>query len=364
MMFSIIVAIDNEYELTNNFIENLFVTTSFDNGEIIIVADGCNYTTTIKYLKEISEKNKKITFILNEHKSGYGIANNLAIEHSSGDYLVFINSDVLPKDKSIEKLVTYLINNPEVGAVQGLLIYPQNNLVQSTGHLFIDNHNTHVYKGKNPNDPIVQIISTRQALSTAFCAIPRYLFEHHHGFDSCYYNAYEGMELTLKISLSGKKCVYYPEAIAYHITGVSRNQIPYNDKLSGIHFWKKWNSEIVYDLTKYIQPQVKQEMKNQIYFCVVCGHLCKWNKILDKLEFNISGNITVKNLYSSKIDLYTTLPYSAIRYDGPYIFLADSILELSGNRNWAEVRNNMQDLIIDAHGNLGYFNAIIGGSNS
>ena len=42
MRYSIIVSIDNNYALTNNFIENLLLTTTIkDDNELIIILDGC-----------------------------------------------------------------------------------------------------------------------------------------------------------------------------------------------------------------------------------------------------------------------------------------------------------------------------------
>jgi len=360
MLFSIIVTIDNEYEITNNFIENLLANTSLDDGEIIIAVDGCNYASTLQYLRDVSKNNKKIVIIEMDTKNGYGIANNIAIKHSSGDYLVLINSDVLVVKKSIETLVEYVKNNPDVGAAQGLLIYPQNNLVQSTGHLFLDNHNAHIYKNKRLGASILKTAHDRQALTTAFCVITRKEFEKHGGFDPFYYNAYEGIELTLKISLSGKKCMFYPKAIAYHVTGVSRRKIPHDDKLPGIYFWSKWKNMIKNDLDKYTKVQIIPKMLERIYFCIMCTHLYDEKDIAYKLGFDISGIIKIKNTNAFKIDLYTTLPYSAIKYSGPYIFMTSNIETLFGNRNWTIVRDNKDDLVIDAHGNLEYLNIITG----
>ena len=123
--FSVIVAIDNDYELTSNFIENLLNNTCFSNGELIIVVDGGNDYRTLNYLLEKSQKYSFIKVIHNKIKSGYSKANNLGYAKSNGDYLVFINSDVFPFPGSIVQLLNYLEDNPNCGAVQGLLIYPQ-----------------------------------------------------------------------------------------------------------------------------------------------------------------------------------------------------------------------------------------------
>ena len=57
MRYSIIVALDNNFALTNNFVENLLMTESLQNdSELVIVSDGCTNIQTIDYLKKLSEK--------------------------------------------------------------------------------------------------------------------------------------------------------------------------------------------------------------------------------------------------------------------------------------------------------------------
>ena len=178
MRYSIIVALDNNFALTNNFVENLLLTESLQNdSELVIVSDGCANIQTIDYLKKLSEKSFPIKIIYNKTKLGYGKSNNIGVEHSQGDILVFLNSDVFPIRNSIHNLVSYLEENrATTGAVQGLLIYPQTNKVQSTGHLFLDLQNAHVYQYSDIHKEVIYKCSERQALTSAFCAIPRDIF--------------------------------------------------------------------------------------------------------------------------------------------------------------------------------------------
>ena len=62
---SIIVALDNNFALTNNFVENLLLTESLQNdSELVIVSDGCANIQTIDYLKKLSEKSFPIKIII------------------------------------------------------------------------------------------------------------------------------------------------------------------------------------------------------------------------------------------------------------------------------------------------------------
>ncbi len=352
MRYSIIVAIDNNFALTNNFIENLLKTTYFkDDGELVIIMDGCKDIQTIKYLDTLSETEFPIKLIYNESKIGYGKANNIAVNNSNGDILVFINSDVFPVQGSIQKLVSYLeCNTSTVGAVQGLLIYPQNNSVQSTGHLFIGLQNTHIYQGCSINKEIIHKEGERQALTSAFYAIPREVFFKNGQFNEYYFNAYEGFELSLRITFSGLKCMYYPKAIAYHIGGGTRRTMNISETQQGKYFIHNWGNKIISDIQKYIIPQLKEIHKRRMYTTIILSQLKGWEDVLKKLDININGY--VYQPHCGEANFYQLFPYSFLDYSGNYLFLVDSIRDISGNYNWIMNRKNKYDITIDSHGNF------------
>jgi GT2 family glycosyltransferase len=360
MKYSVIVSINNTYALITNFIENLVSTTEFANGELIVIVDGCKDKDTLDYLEKLKYQFSFMKLIFSNEQVGYSVANNIAVKHSSGDILVFINSDVLPCKGSIEKLISFLIENETIGAVQGCLIYPQNNKIQSTGHLFMEHHNSHIYKGKQSNHPLILEQGSRQALTTAFCAMPKNIFYDNGGFNEKYFNAYDGMELTLKITQSGLKCIYYPKAVAYHITGATRNYIKFDNEMASKKFWSTWEGKIRIDIHDYIMPQITDKMRDQIYFVIDCGNLSDWYSVLQTIGINTSGVIKIQDRFEKSVNLYFNLPFEALHYNGPYLFLCNDNLILSGNYNWCVVRNNSMDLVIDSHGNVEFFQAIVG----
>ena len=360
MRYSIIVAFNNNYALMSNFLEHLLQNVDQNEGELILYSDGCRDCETLEYLKKRAAECAWIKLFLSFKQQGYSIANNLAVKESSGEILVFLNSDVLPQYGSIEKLVNTVVSIPQPCAVQGRLIFPQNMQIQSTGHLFCGCYNNHIYTGKSYDDPLVLREGTRQALTTAFCAIPREVFLKYGGFSEQYYNAYEGMELTLKISNDGGQCLYCPSCVAYHITGATRNVIQFDDEMPGRYFWSAWKNRLHSDLADYIQPQITEVMREQIYFLVECGTIPDWSIILKHLGLMTSGKIELDSRFSKNIDLYHNLPFSALQYAGPYLFTVNDMATLRGNHNWAVVRNNSKDLVLDGHGNAIYLFELTG----
>ena len=360
MRYSIIVAFNNNYALMSNFLESLLCNVDQAESELILFSDGCKDCETLEYLQKKSEDTPWIKLYLSPSQKGYSIANNIAVSKSSGDVLVFLNSDVLPLPGSVEKLVHEVETSPSVCAAQGLLLFPQNMLVQSTGHLFYDYHNDHIYAGKKRDDHMVLQKGVRQALTTAFCAVHRSVFSKYGGFDESYYNAYEGMELTLKITRDGGTCLYCPECVAYHITGSTRNAIRFDDEMPGRLFWSRWRSSIRSDLAQYLQPQITPAMRDQIYFHVECGNIPGWSALINSIGLSISGEIKIDDRFCKKIDLYHNLPFSAIQYGGPILFTVNDMMSLKGNYNWASVRTNRDDLVLDGHGNAALLTELVG----
>lgn len=348
---SIIVSFDNRYPLMNNFIEHLVKLTSKLNSEIILISDGCNDNQTLEYIERTQKKFNNIHFIKLNEKVGYSKANNIAVEKSHGKLLLFINTDVFPKEGSIELLMDCFYKYDNIGAVQGLLLYPQNLTVQSTGHVFSDYINHHLYNGRNSNEIEVKTSSQRQALTTAFCMIPRTVFDTIGPFNEFYYNAYDGMELTLKINLNGYKCYYLADAIAYHSTGGTRKYIEYNNEYQSKYFYSHFGKKIKNDLFYYLKNQLKTIDIQKNYFVINCNFAMDWKLILEQLNINYSQFIDIYDRGSNNIDLYHNLTYLFLTDATPLLFITDHFKNLSQNLNWFIIRNNPNDLIIDYHGN-------------
>lgn len=172
MTCSYIVAIDNTYPLITNFMEQL-INIIADNDEIIIVIDACNNIDTIYYLEKVAKKSSQIKLIQLKKKVGFSGSNNIGIKNASSETIIFINSDIFLENNCIENMLNLLWSDEKIAAVQPLLIYPQNNLIQSTGHVFSDYRSGQLFSMRKKDDLIVQKDGKRQALTMALCAVKR-----------------------------------------------------------------------------------------------------------------------------------------------------------------------------------------------
>lgn len=358
MACSYIVAIDNTYPLTTNFLEQLLCIIE-NNDELIIITDACNNIDTIDYLEKMTKLNSQIMLIHLKDKMGFGGTNNVGIKMATAETIIFINSDIFPESNCIKNMLSLLWSDEKIGAVQPLLIYPQNNLVQSTGHVFSDYRSGQLFSMRKPNDSIVQKNGKRQALTMALCAVKREVLVQIGGFDEYYFNSHEGLELTLKITLNGYSCFYCASAVAYHCTGAARSTSMYDTSKQRAHFYEKWSSNIQYDVLEYLNSQITVIQQETFFFILNFSTSHQWNEILKELHINVLQYKIFYERFFKDINLFYCLPYSSLNYKGSFLFLCDNIAQLKGNHRWIFLRKDCKDIIMDLDGNLVPLNYLI-----
>lgn len=359
MKVSIIVTYTNNYELMENFLEHIVKITKKYEYELILVQDCIASMKLLNLInKFVEESNTIFHFITDIDHRGYSKVNNFGVEKSSGDTLVFINTDVFPDSEAIHILCKELWSNTSYGIVQGLLIYPHNNTVQSTGHVFGNYFNNHALVNAEINEPIVQQKAIRQGVTSAFYAIRKQHFDLVKGFDTYYYNAWDGLDLSLKVTYDlGLYCMYIPESQAYHIQGSSRDVIYRNTDYQNAYFWTKWHNKIQIDYAKLILIQLKSsDLKpNQSYTIINCSTypLDSWDPILSNLKLQYKATFTIKR-YSKKEQIKLEESFSKILLEraSPIIYLTDHFKELENNYRTFKLVANKDDFIIDLHGNI------------
>lgn len=358
-MISYIVAVDNSYALISNFVGFLRPFLQ-ENDEVIMVCDGCDSLSTLEYLFSIEKKDSRFRIIQLKEKCGFSKANNIGVNISKYENLIFINTDIFLTKNCITSLIDMLNSSPNISAVQPLLLYPQTGLVQSTGHVFSKIKSGQLFSMRKSNDSIIHTSASRQALTMALCAVKKSIFYEMGGFNEEYFNSHEGMELTLKMTLSGYACMYCSDAVAYHCSGTSRNKISFDISRQRAYFYKKWGDYIINDLELYLSQQLDFDMAREEYIVYNISSSTDWDRILDSLKIKYSAIITPKERFEPVINLYDCISFTSLYYPAPYLFLCDSFTKISKNYNWIANRNNHEDLIMDLNGNILKMISLIG----
>ena len=349
MKASIIVALDSNLNFTDNFLYFLSKYENIKEYELIFTSDGNNDVNYEKSITRFFGKNYK--YIDHKIKRGYGVVNNIAAHQSTTDILILMNADIILQPNCLENLILSL-RQEKVQAVQPLLIYPQTMRVQSTGHVFCKFYNTHMFENRSINDPIVNKPGYRNAFTTALCAVDKEEFFKHNGFDEKYFNAWEGMELGLKIVTSGGKCYYNPAARAFHIRGGGRGQYKIDETPQTAYFWSKWGNTINENLSKVINLQVDDSDKNLRYILLNFSCIRDFQYIANMLSLDIVECLNFTEFAGNpKIEFFKTLPYSLLDIEFNIIYLANNYTTIINNSLWFDLRNMFNDIVIDLSGN-------------
>ncbi len=123
-MVSFIIPNWNNKQLLFECISSIFDTTGTIPKEVIIV-DNASTDGSSEYIKR---EFKELIWIQNDINRGYAKAVNQGIEQSQGDFLFFLNNDTKLFEDTTERLLSFLAENPDAGAVAPLLCYPDGRL--------------------------------------------------------------------------------------------------------------------------------------------------------------------------------------------------------------------------------------------
>lgn len=354
---SFIISVDSSFEMTNNFFEQFINDDFVKLSEVIIINDCIDNIRTLNYLNQLKNNNSNVKLNTLETKVGYGKANNVGVDISSGKYLFFINTDIFAENGCFEKMLDSL-NKDEADCVQPLLIWPQNNRIQCAGSFFGPYYKNHLFAGRRPESlDFSKIPNSRQALTSALYAMKRELFYEFGKFDEFYYNKLESFELSFKLSLNGKRCKCLYSAIAYHSQGGGRNQYYFDFYQQEAYFWSNMGRKIVPDITNFYKYQLTEEMQEKTYNVIAITQTRGVKELISELNIQICSYTEINGINPNRINLYDLVPYSTRKTSIPILFFVENITNLCGNIKWFSERG-VHDIVMDTYGNLLYTSCI------
>ncbi|MBQ6687133.1 MAG: glycosyltransferase family 2 protein [Bacilli bacterium] len=353
---SFVISIDSSFEMLDNFFQHFLADSFVKESEVIIVNDCINNIKILNYLNQMRNQNN-IKVIDLEEKVGYGKANNIGVDEASREYIFFINTDVFAEENCFEKMYNHLEQNT-CDCVQPLLIWPQNNRIQCAGSFFGPYYKNHLFAGRRLETiALSSFPTTRQALTSALYAMKKDTFLKHGKFDEFYYNKLESFELSLKLTLAGKKCNCITDAIAFHSQGAGRGQYYFDFYQQEAYFWTHMGNKITPDITKYYAFQITEEMRSGIFNAIAITQTRNVKDTIDLLPLKTCSYIEINGINPNKINLYDLLPHSTHNLEMPILFFVENITNLLGNKKWFETRK-ARDIVLDTYGNLLYVDQI------
>ncbi len=118
----------NNADIIEECIDTLFAYSPYDNE--VIVADNDSGDGTCDVIR--SRYGSRVKLIESKENLGFSKANNLALEHATGEYVFFVNPDVIFVEDILTPMLRVLEEDPQVGIVSPRLIYPDGSYQVST----------------------------------------------------------------------------------------------------------------------------------------------------------------------------------------------------------------------------------------
>ncbi len=147
---------------------------------------------------------------------------NAGLRVASGDYVALLNNDAYPSITWLEALVTALETQPEFSfAACRLLLADGSGRIDAAGDGF-DLHFGGVMLGhKQLDGPVFDQLREVFSATGAAAIYRREVFESVGEFDESLFMYSDDVDLGFRAQLQGYRCLYVPDAIAYHERGGS-----------------------------------------------------------------------------------------------------------------------------------------------
>ncbi|GEB03998.1 hypothetical protein GRO01_15740 [Gluconobacter roseus NBRC 3990] len=224
---SIIIPFKDQVDTTLTCVEKIRENTEYKNYNIVLIDNWSVRDETLDFIKKI-QKHENVSVITVEEPFNFSRLNNIAVDQTTSDFIMFMNNDVFIEDpKWLHRMVGEAQAFKDVGAVGAKLLYP-NDTIQHAGVVVGPaGVAAHVHRG----DPLSEygyigrtmLSHEVTAVTAALMLVKRSVFEEVGGFDEeALKVAFNDVDLCLKIRRAGYRIIFSAETIAYHHESLSR----------------------------------------------------------------------------------------------------------------------------------------------
>ena len=217
---SIIIPVYNRAPLTRRCLEALLGGHSQENFEIVVVDDASTDMTQ----QLLAGYERGIRVAVRRENGGFAAACNEGAAAASGEYLVFLNNDVVPRAGWLDALVRHAGSHPQAAAVGSKLLFPDGTVQHAGVTICQDLYPRHLYAGFPADHPAVNKSRRFQAVTAASMLVRQRPFEEVGGFDTAFRNGFEDVDLCLRLGECGYEVHYSHESVCDHLEAVSEGR--------------------------------------------------------------------------------------------------------------------------------------------
>jgi GT2 family glycosyltransferase/glycosyltransferase involved in cell wall biosynthesis len=215
---SVIIPVYNQVFHTLACLISLFESapeTAFE----VIIADDCSTDETATILAKFSDR---IRIVRTPGNLGFLKNCNHAAKEAKGEFVVFLNNDMVLLPEWLDSLVATISKDRECGMVGSKLLNLDGTLQEAGGIFWNDGSAWNYGRGQNPMAPEFNYKKEVDYCSGASICLRKEVWDAVGGFDELYAPAYcEESDLAFRLRARGLKTIYQPRSVGIHLEGVS-----------------------------------------------------------------------------------------------------------------------------------------------
>ena len=253
---SVVIVSWNTKKFLIECLESLVSQEESNSMEIIVVDNASSDGSP----EAVSDQFPIAKLIKNKSNLGFARANNIGIEHSTGDYICLINSDIKVLSKCTKQLYDYMNNNPSIGII-GPKIVNSNLFLQCSCRHFPSLWNNFCSAfGLNRIFPNSKICSGEQmiyfkhdriervdVIAGCFMMVRRKALEQVGYLDEQFFIYSEDIDWCKRFRDAGWEAIFFPDARAIHYGGASSSNAPIRFSVEQekalLQYWAKHHSK-------------------------------------------------------------------------------------------------------------------------
>jgi GT2 family glycosyltransferase len=243
-LVSIIIPNNNQVNILKNCINSITKITKYPNYEIIIVENNSTDPELFKYYEQLKKKKNIKIIEWNNQPFNYSKINNFAVEHASGEYILFLNNDIqIINEDWLNRMMEYIIRE-DVGIVGAKLYYPDDTLQHGGVILGLGKEGMpgHIYH-KVPRNYLgymgrLKIVQNMTAVTGACLLTKKKVFNEVGGLEEFLILAFNDIDYCFKVFNKGYRVVWTPYAELYHYESLTRGYEDTQEKKE--RFWREF----------------------------------------------------------------------------------------------------------------------------
>ena len=273
---SIIIVNWNTREMLAQCLHSVVAQTDAE----IIVVDNASSDGSVEMVRQ---QFPTVRLLANRENVGFARANNQAIQQSTREFLLLLNSDTVVHERALERLVVFLSQRPAVGAVGARLLNGDGSLQSSCRPmltparefwrlLFLEK----LYPIANYDQHLWDTVTPRQVdtLKGACLLLRRTALDQVGLLDEQYFMYTEETDICYRLSQAGWQLWYLPTAVVTHFGEAASNQVADRMYLqlyrSKVQFYRKFGGRNRARLFKSLMmiaylPRVLLRPKRTVY---------------------------------------------------------------------------------------------------